>query len=149
MTPAVAVAALCQWYQTEWDAFTFSLGGALFGIGLLLRLREPTQQFHHAVQVTVTRDRVEKRILPADYTVDVEDVLERAVLLHVAPFTRDHVIVLVGMDIIAVGLLAGLSMEYLRTRWSRLKDRSEDAPDRLARARPEQAHPQGGGGGLH
>jgi len=36
--PAAAVAALCRWRETEWDALVFPLGGSLFGLGLALRV---------------------------------------------------------------------------------------------------------------
>jgi len=38
MLPLVIAMTICTWYETELDALTFSLGGAVFCIGVLLRV---------------------------------------------------------------------------------------------------------------
>lgn len=74
----------------------------------------PSPQFHHAVQIIVTSGRVEERVVPGEEYVDIEDTLERAAFVHFLPFTRAHTLVVVALNLVAVGLLVSIGAGWLR-----------------------------------
>ncbi|HPD56040.1 MAG TPA: metallophosphoesterase [Smithellaceae bacterium] len=80
------------------------------GGGASLR-HKPNNQFYHAAILHVTPDSVGMRILSVPHTADFEDDLEQLAIVHVWPWMRHHIALVVILNLL--GAVIFLCLAYL------------------------------------
>jgi hypothetical protein len=85
------------------------------------------KQFHHAVVVTVSQDRVSERIIQVDKNEEFEDALEKLAVGEVYPWLMEHRILVVSANAMLLVIFVGL-FYTLRKRPVGSKAKSPIAP---------------------
>ena len=63
------------------------------------------KQFHHCIFIRVNREGVAETMIPVEYTVDLEDMFERAAFIHIYPALKRNIAVSIAFNLIILVIL--------------------------------------------
>lgn len=71
------------------------------------------KQFHHAIAITLNKNMLSEKILPADANIDIDDVLQMNAIVYMGPFILNHLYLCLALNTMA-GVVAGWALRNSR-----------------------------------